>query len=273
MLGLKKAPRPKTHSFAYTGFIRCGECGCLYTAETKKKLIKSTDEFRYYTYYHCTRKKLDVKCSQKSSIREDILESQIMEILNSYTILPIFKDWTLKMLQKYHKNEVDEANNILKMRQNTFLDIQKKIDKLLDLRLNEQIGDDEYNQKKNSLLDEKAKIKHDLEESNRRADNWLELTEKAFDFVANARQRFIDGDVQTKKTILLTLGKSITALDGKLNIEESTWLTPIRQEYPEIEAEYLRLEPAKTGQIELGDKIFSPVCDKWLPEMFGSKNF
>ena len=71
--------------------------------------------------------------------------------------------------------------------------------------------------------------------------------------------------IQTKKTILLTLGKSIIALDGKLHIEESGWLTPIRQEYPEIEADYLRLEPAKTDLIELGDKIFSPVCDNWLP--------
>lgn len=65
MLGRKKTPKPKVRSFAYTGFIRCGECGCLYTAEIKKKLIKSTGDIREYTYYHCTRKKLDVKCSQK----------------------------------------------------------------------------------------------------------------------------------------------------------------------------------------------------------------
>jgi len=53
-------------------------------------------------------------------------------------------------------------------------------------------------------------------------------------------------------------------LDSKLNIEESTWFTPIRKEYPEIEAEYLRLEPAKTGQIELEDSIFRSACEKWL---------
>ena len=169
------------------------------------------------------------------------------------------------MLVKFdNANEVEERNKILKMRQNTFLDIQKKIDGLIDMRLKKQIDDDEYGIKRNSLLDEKAEIKQELEESNSRADNWLELTEKAFDFVANARTRFINGDIQTKKTILMTLGKNITALDGKLNIEESIWLTPIRKEYPEIEAEYLRLEPAKTGQIELENKIFEPVCGKWL---------
>ena len=62
----------------------------------------------------------------------------------------------------------------------------------------------------------------------------------------------------------MTLGKSMTMLDGKLNIEGSIWLTPIRKEYPGIEAEYLKLEPAKMGQIELEDKIFEPVCGRWL---------
>jgi len=47
------------------------------------------------------------------------LESQILEILNNYTILPVFKDWALKMLRKNHENEVEERSNILKMRQNT----------------------------------------------------------------------------------------------------------------------------------------------------------
>lgn len=74
----------------------------------------------------------------------------------------------------------------------------------------------------------------------------------------------MNGDVQTKKSILLTLGKSITALDKKLHIEESSWLTQIRKEYPEIEAKFLKLEPTKSGQIELGDKILEPVCSSWL---------
>ena len=41
ILGRKGKPRPKNHEFAFTGSIRCGVCGCLYTAETKKKLLKS----------------------------------------------------------------------------------------------------------------------------------------------------------------------------------------------------------------------------------------
>lgn len=42
LLGRDGRPRPQQHLFAFTGLIRCAECGCLCTAETKKKLIKST---------------------------------------------------------------------------------------------------------------------------------------------------------------------------------------------------------------------------------------
>ena len=77
LLGREGKPRPKHHEFAFTGSIRCAECGCLYTAETKRKLIKSTGEIREYTYYHCTRRTRRINCTQRKVIREDNLELQI----------------------------------------------------------------------------------------------------------------------------------------------------------------------------------------------------
>jgi hypothetical protein len=40
LLGRKGKPRPKEHFFAFTGFIRCAECGCLYTARQSASLLK-----------------------------------------------------------------------------------------------------------------------------------------------------------------------------------------------------------------------------------------
>ena len=51
LLGRQGKPRPKTHEFAFTGSIRCGVCGCLYTAETKKKIIKS-DRKKLFFFGH-----------------------------------------------------------------------------------------------------------------------------------------------------------------------------------------------------------------------------
>ena len=44
--------------------------------------------------------------------------------------------------------------------------------------------------------------------------------------------------------ILMTLGKRVRTRDGILEIELNEWLQPIKNVYPELEAEYRRLEPA-----------------------------
>ena len=62
ILGRKGKPRPKTHIFAFTGLMRCGECGAMITAEEKIKRQKNGNTHRYI-YYHCT-KRIDKRCTQ-----------------------------------------------------------------------------------------------------------------------------------------------------------------------------------------------------------------
>src|ERR1700730_3747845 len=53
LLRKPEKPRPHKHFFAFTGMIRCGECGLLITAEEKINRHGS-----HYTYYHCTRRRI-----------------------------------------------------------------------------------------------------------------------------------------------------------------------------------------------------------------------
>ncbi|MDP3947714.1 MAG: recombinase family protein, partial [bacterium] len=85
ILGRKGRPRPQSHKFAFTGAMRCAECGCFYTAETKRKLIKGNGEIREYTYYHCTRRTKRINCTQRKVITEQNLELQIEQELEKYT--------------------------------------------------------------------------------------------------------------------------------------------------------------------------------------------
>lgn len=41
LLGRKGKPRIKRHNFAFTGLIRCGECGAMVTADEKNQIICS----------------------------------------------------------------------------------------------------------------------------------------------------------------------------------------------------------------------------------------
>ena len=81
LLGKGGRPRPQKHTFAYTGLIRCGECGGAITAEIKEQVICSHCKHKFasksrttcpkceipisemrqathlcYEYYHCTKR-------------------------------------------------------------------------------------------------------------------------------------------------------------------------------------------------------------------------
>ena len=87
--------------------MKCWECWCWITAESKSKLLKSSWELKVYTYYRCTKKSKKVKCSQKV-IRVENLEKQIHDILSSIEIIPEFKNWALDILRDEFANEVNE---------------------------------------------------------------------------------------------------------------------------------------------------------------------
>ncbi len=263
LLGRNVKQKIKRHSFAYTGFIKCAECGCLYTAEVKTKLIKKTNKIKSYIYYHCTRKKKDIICTQRNSIREDRLEVQIDKKLKEYTIIPEFRDWALEVLREEQKKEVTDREKIQKTKQKTYKYIQENINRLIDMKLNDQITDKEYNIKRNSLIEDKVKIKEELDQIDSRADRWLELTEKAFNFITNLREVFLKSNIRLKKDILMALGKNITVKDGNLSIESNEWLIPIKEKYSVLEESFLRLEPAENLYNNRENEALLPVRSQW----------
>jgi len=266
LLGKKGKPRLTKHHFAFTGAIHCGECGCLITAETKKKLIKSTKEVKEFTYYHCTRRKKDHKCSQRKAVRSEDLEKQIENELSKYTILPEFLNWALEGLRKKNNTEIEERTKIYEMRHKDLAQSQKELDNLTKMRYKELIDDETFLKEKSALQIEINKKKELLRETEARAEKWIELTEKTFRFATYARKAFIEGGLELKKEILMTLGQNPILVHGKLIIEPNEWLKPIRDEYPALEKEYLRLEPAKMAENEHKTELLGSVRTRWLRE-------
>ncbi len=183
--------------------------------------------------------------------------------LEEYTIIPEFRDWALEALREEHKKEVTDREKIQKTRQRTYKDIQDNINKLIDMKLYDQITDKEYQIKRNSLIEDKARIKQELNQIDSRADSWLELTEKAFNFITNLREAFKDSDIRLKKDILMALGKKITVKDGNLSIEPNEWLIPIKEKYPVLEEQFLGLEPAESLLNTRENEGLVSVCSQW----------
>jgi site-specific DNA recombinase len=268
LLGRQGKPRPIRHAFAFTGSIRCGTCGCLYTAETKKKVIKGTGEIREHTYYHCTRKTKKIRCDQRKNIKADDLDLAIENEIEKYTILPEFLQWALEALNKRNDTEIEDRTKIYEMQHKTLVQTQSELDELTRMRYKMLIDDDTFIREKNDLQKKINELKEKLRETETRAERWLELTEKTFKFATYARKAFITAKgkegLELKKEILLALGKIPIITNEKLIIEPNEWFVPIENEYPALEKEYLGLEPHKQPMNEAKNEAIQSINTRWL---------
>ncbi len=266
LLGRKGNPRPHAHSFPYTGIAKCGECGASITAETKIRINPKTGKIKQYIYYHCTRRKKDVHCSQRKVITEKEFEKQFQEEINKITILPDFRELAQEMVLDYRSQEVEERQNVYKSLSNLLQETQKQLDRLLDLRLKDLVDENTFKEKSNWLESEIKQVKEKLRNTEDRTEDLNNLTKRAIDFVANAKDRFQNGDIETKKAILLGLGSNFLLKYGKLSLELSRWFLPIKNDYPAVEAKYLRFELYKTEDLardSVKKDAFENICYLW----------
>lgn len=264
LLGSKGKPRPKSWEFPFTGMIRCEECGCLYTAETKTKYIKSSGKIKSYTYYHCTRKKKDINCSQRKVLTEKDLENQIEEEIQKITIIPEFRDWALEVLRGANDQEIETRAKASESLQKALNQTQSQLDNLTKMRYRDLISDDEFTKERSLLQKEINEMRLKQKEVEQRTDSWLNLTEKTFHFATNAKATFEQGDLQTKKEVLAALGSNPTIKDGKLSIPLNEWLVPIAESYPALEKEYQRLEPTKESTSKGKNEAIASLRSTWL---------
>ena len=269
ILGRKGKSRPKHHEFAFTGSMRCGVCGCLYTAETKKKIIKKTNEVREYTYYHCTRKTVKIKCNQRQNIPVDDLEVMIEKEIEKYTILPEFLQWALEGLSKKNDTEIEDRTKIYEMQYKTIVTTQKELDELTKMRYRQLIDDETFLREKNALQNKITQLQENLRQTETRAEKWIELTEKTFALATYARKAFLmakgKAGLELKKEILMALGKTPIIKDKKLFIEPNDWLAEVKKDYSGLKEQYLGLELAKIGKNRNKTEALASVRAHWLP--------
>lgn len=263
ILGKKTNPRPKSHTFAYTGLIKCGECGGMITAENKIKRQKNGN-IHQYTYYHCTKRKNN-KCSQKT-IRLENLEIQISNVLKKIEIPQEFCEWALDIIKQENTKESENRNKIIQSQQKTYNACVRKIDALIDMRANNEITEQEFSKKKSHATKEKLKLQELLNDSDKRVDNWIETAEQLFNFAKIAKTKFENGTLEDKKIILSTLGSNLVLKDQNLSILLQKPLLSIEKAAFEVKAISKRFEPLKNSEDKrtMGE-IYSqsPVLHGW----------
>ena len=249
LLGRDGNPRPQSHhDFAFTGLIRCGDCGLVVTAEEKHQVICGQCRFKFahrkrdacprckirvgkmvkplylhYTYYHCSKSRRP-SCRQKSLTKTE-LEKQINDALARISISVKFKDWAVKYLHELHAQEAQSQVEIVKTQEQAYRACLGQIEGLLSLKTSpgnrdgSLLSDAEYAERRGRLLKEKMTLEKSLNDAGQGKEQRLKLSERTFEFACLVQERFAKGDPAAQKEILATMSSNLILKDKKLLIE------------------------------------------------------
>jgi site-specific DNA recombinase len=210
---LRRPGRPReTHSFAYTGMIRCGECGFAVTGEEKVNRFGS-----HYTYYHCTKRRLTIRCGQPYLSLPN-LEEQIVEFLTEIAIPDRFHRWSIERLERSltaKKNEHDAQKLSLVRAQ---AGAARDLDNLTKLRIRDLLTDGEYVKQRQELERSQIGIAQRLE-TLRKNGLRFEPAKSLISFNKTLVSCFRAGDLHKKRLIMNIVGSNLMLTDRKLSID------------------------------------------------------
>lgn len=212
ILGRPGRPRRKTHEFAFTGMIQCGECGFFVTAETKKNRYGGL-----YTYYHCSKRRLDYRCGQRYLPLSD-LERQLAQFLRSLALPDPINRWALPRLERSSRERADIHTLQQRSLAHARTALARQKENLTRLRVRDLLTDDEYAAQRAELeregirLDQNA---HDLGPGDQR----FEPEQLVALFSNHAASRFSKASEPTKRAIIEVVGSNPTLTDRKLRVK------------------------------------------------------
>ena len=164
----RKKPRKQKSflPFVFTGFAKCGECGCAITAQysTNRYGVK-------YCYYRCTKK--GGKCSQPY-LQENALSTQLQTLLQKVS-LPLSEIEKMnKQVLIWESESISERGSVAQNLKTKLSDTKEKLDKLITLYLDGDIERESYLERKDLLLREKAKVSESLDDFGQQKKQWLQ---------------------------------------------------------------------------------------------------
>lgn len=274
LLGKKGNPRAKSYSFPYTGILKCGECGASITAEIKNQIICPVCKLKFshktasicpkcntsieemknptllrYVYYHCTKNK-SIRCTQGSA-EEKALESQIAAILERFTIREDFHAWAMTQLQAENQKVIHQRSKILSSQRKSYDECVRKLDRLMDMRLDNELTEQEYAGQKTKLYAEKSRLSELLQNTDSNINKWLDTADDLFIFARDAREKFEKGSLEVKKTILLAIGQNLNIMNKSLTVEIEKPLVYMEKISQEVKSIFGMLEPKNLLQIPI----------------------
>jgi site-specific DNA recombinase len=152
------------------GLFRCGECNCMITGQDRLKRQKNGVTHRYI-YYHCSKR--GQPCSQPY-IRGEELDKQLSELLSNYAMPPEWEKAWLDLAEKDKRESVNFTVGFVQELRSKIIDIDRKLQRLRDIYLDQDIEQEEYRKDKNNLMSEKKSLEEQIARFEQNRNSWFE---------------------------------------------------------------------------------------------------
>ena len=239
MLGRQGRPRPKRHSFPFTGLIRCGSCRSMITAE------EHTNRYGYhYVYYRCTKKDRRQLCSEKY-VNASALEKQILDFLSGIHVPDSFLRFGLEHLARDTAATAESRRAARQSLEEAIGIAERQLANLTRMRVRDLIEDEEFLAEKEALVREKMKLESALRDHGGKRS--AEKTAAALSFGHRAREAFENGTPEEKRTILASIGSNLTLTSKKLIIEAAKPFVLLEEGLASLNERFGPLEPPNSG--------------------------
>ncbi len=174
VLEVRGRPRKTKHNNpkVFCGLLRCGSCGLMITGETRTKHQKNGNTHKYI-YYHCTKKRKDMKCLEPH-IRQEELDSQLSSLLNEYALPDSWTSSLNKMLDTDEQQAEQSTGVFIADGRHKIGNLQSKLQRLLDSYLDQDIDRETYVAKKAELMGEKKSLEEQNSKLTLTSTAWVE---------------------------------------------------------------------------------------------------
>src|SRR3989338_5525652 len=166
----------RKHNFAFLGLMKCASCGCSITAQYAK------GNGGTYTYYRCTKKR--GSCQEKY-LGENQLIEQIDNFLQKVSLSSQDTEKVLAALDTEENQAKKQARGEVVNLKEQLSRVEMKLQKLLDVYLDDALTQKEYAAKKDLLISQKVALNEKITDFEQKGLSWLE---PAREFVKSLNQ-------------------------------------------------------------------------------------
>jgi len=195
-------PRKTKREFPFRGLLTCAHCGCLYTAELKKGK---------YVYYRCSVSKGN--CT-RNYIRQEELDKKLEELVKAVHVDKPVVERLVQALHESHGDEKDYHDNAIKLLTGEYVQIQGRLDKAYNDKLDSVISEDFWLSKAKEWREAQERLRNAIAAHEKANQGYFEQGIELLRLSSRAYEMYRVRSLPEKRALLNVLASNFS-VDGK----------------------------------------------------------